>query len=47
MPRQVPDIYDAAKYDAIHNSHLGLELRPVYEVGWVAVGAPGCVCASG
>lgn len=31
---QVPDIYDAAKYDAIHNQHLGLDLRPVYKVGW-------------
>lgn len=29
---QVPDIYDAAKYDAIHNQHLGLDLRPVYKV---------------
>lgn len=28
---KVPDIYDAAKYDAIHNQHLGLELRPVYK----------------
>ncbi|KAI3438574.1 hypothetical protein D9Q98_001000 [Chlorella vulgaris] len=27
---KVPDIYDAAKYDAIHNQRLGLELRPVY-----------------
>eukprot|EP00887_Chlorella_sp_A99_P004707 scaffold4.g4707.t1 len=30
--RPVPDIYDAAKYDAIHNAHLGLELEPVYQV---------------
>jgi inositol hexakisphosphate/diphosphoinositol-pentakisphosphate kinase len=22
---QVPDIYDSAKYDALHNAHLGLE----------------------
>ncbi|KAL4445780.1 hypothetical protein ABPG77_008979 [Micractinium sp. CCAP 211/92] len=28
---KVPDIYDAAKYDAIHNQHLGLDLRPVYK----------------
>jgi inositol hexakisphosphate/diphosphoinositol-pentakisphosphate kinase len=21
---QVPDIYDSAKYDALHNAHLGL-----------------------
>ncbi|EFN57696.1 hypothetical protein CHLNCDRAFT_57228 [Chlorella variabilis] len=27
---KVPDIYDAAKYDAIHNQNLGLDLRPVY-----------------
>lgn len=27
----MPDIYDAAKYDAIHNQHLGLDLRPVYK----------------
>jgi inositol hexakisphosphate/diphosphoinositol-pentakisphosphate kinase len=31
---KVPDIYDAAKYDSIHNGHLGLrdEMRPVYEI---------------
>ena len=32
LPKQVPDIYDAAKYDAIHNQHLGLELKLVYTV---------------
>ena len=26
---QVPDIYDSAKYDAIHNEHLGLEVLEV------------------
>lgn len=29
---QVPDIYDSAKYDAIHNRHLGLDVEPVYQV---------------
>ena len=30
---KVPDVYDAAKYDAIHNVHLGLEgLDVLYEV---------------
>ena len=29
---KVPDIYDSAKYDAIHNAELGLKLRPLYEV---------------
>eukprot|EP01004_Peranema_trichophorum_P003664 NODE_263_length_3101_cov_40.223304_g227_i0.p1 GENE.NODE_263_length_3101_cov_40.223304_g227_i0~~NODE_263_length_3101_cov_40.223304_g227_i0.p1 ORF type:complete len:959 (-),score=209.09 NODE_263_length_3101_cov_40.223304_g227_i0:224-2947(-) len=29
---KIPDIYDAAKYDAIHNSHLGLPLRELYLV---------------
>lgn len=24
---KVPDIYDSAKYDAIHNGHLNLELE--------------------
>lgn len=27
MCLQVPDIYDSAKYDAIHNAHLGLDMR--------------------
>lgn len=26
---KVPDIYDSAKYDAIHNAHLGLEVLEV------------------
>jgi inositol hexakisphosphate/diphosphoinositol-pentakisphosphate kinase len=26
---KVPDIYDSAKYDAIHNSHLQLSSLPV------------------
>ena len=29
---KIPDIYDSAKYDAIHNSHLPLDLQPVYKV---------------
>ena len=29
---KVPDIYDSAKYDAIHNSELGLEIEPLYRV---------------
>lgn len=29
---KVPDIYDSAKYDAIHNSELGLTLKPLYTV---------------
>ena len=29
---KVPDIYDSAKYDAIHNSELGLSLEAVYRV---------------
>lgn len=36
---QVPDIYDAAKYDTIHNQHLGLDLKPVYKVGGRGGGA--------
>jgi inositol-hexakisphosphate/diphosphoinositol-pentakisphosphate 1-kinase len=31
---KVPDIYDAAKYDAIHNSHLGVDLEPVYRASF-------------
>lgn len=30
---KVPDIYDSAKYDAIHNSELGLDIEPLYHVG--------------
>ena len=30
FPTQVPDIYDAVKYDAIHNAHLGLDLEDLY-----------------
>ena len=30
---QVPDIYDSAKYDAIHNSELGLDIQELYKVG--------------
>lgn len=30
---KVPDIYDSAKYDAIHNSELGLDIQELYEVG--------------
>ena len=29
---KVPDIYDSAKYDAIHNAELGLNLEPLYHV---------------
>ena len=30
---KVPDVYDAAKYDAIHNSHLDLDgLEELYRV---------------
>ncbi|KAJ9526580.1 hypothetical protein QJQ45_017659 [Haematococcus lacustris] len=29
---KVPDIYDSAKYDAIHNSHLGVDLQELYQV---------------
>ena len=29
---KIPDIYDSAKYDAIHNAHLPLDLQPVYKV---------------
>ena len=29
---KVPDIYDSAKYDAIHNSELGLNLKQLYTV---------------
>lgn len=36
---KVPDIYDAAKYDAIHNAHLGIDLKPVYEVAKVLAAA--------
>lgn len=29
---KLPDIYDSAKYDAIHNDHLGLRmLQPLYQ----------------
>ncbi len=26
----MPDIYDSAKYDSIHNCHLGLPLQELY-----------------
>ena len=29
---KVPDIYDSAKYDAIHNDHLGPQLEELYSV---------------
>lgn len=29
---KVPDIYDSAKYDAIHNSELGLNVESLYLV---------------
>ena len=28
----MPDIYDSAKYDAIHNSELGLDIHDLYKV---------------
>ncbi len=28
----MPDIYDSAKYDAIHNSELGLDIQELYMV---------------
>ena len=28
---KVPDIYDSAKYDAIHNAELGLKIEPLYK----------------
>ena len=31
---KVPDIYDSAKYDAIHNSELGLNLKQLYTVSF-------------
>lgn len=34
---KVPDIYDSAKYDAIHNSELGLDLKPLYTVGFQGI----------
>ena len=30
---KVPDIYDSAKYDAIHNSELGRNMKQLYTVG--------------
>jgi hypothetical protein len=30
----VPDIYDSAKYDSIHNSHLNLSCLKVGRDGW-------------
>lgn len=29
---KVPDIYDSAKYDAIHNSHIAQDLQKLYGV---------------
>lgn len=41
---KVPDIYDAAKYDSIHNLHLGLtNLEEVYRVSEATLGL-GCTC---
>ena len=31
---KVPDIYDSAKYDAIHNSELGLNMKQLYTVSF-------------
>ena len=30
----MPDIYDSAKYDAIHNSELGLNMKQLYTVSF-------------
>ena len=35
---KVPDIYDSAKYDAIHNAELGLKLEPLYLVSCTSLG---------
>jgi hypothetical protein len=36
----VPDIYDSAKYDAIHNAHLDLAVMPdLYQVARVLANA--------
>ena len=39
---KVPDIYDSAKYDAIHNAHLGPQLEELYNVSRLST----CVLAS-
>lgn len=36
---KVPDIYDSAKYDAIHNGHLGLDVLEVRAAGRRAAAA--------
>jgi hypothetical protein len=41
---KVPDIYDSAKYDAIHNSHLQLSSLGVsawHKMGWPDASAVG------
>ena len=42
-PLQVPDIYDSAKYDAIHNRELGLELKHLYEVSLPSIAVSAAV----
>jgi hypothetical protein len=40
---QVPDIYDSAKYDAIHNGHLALAPLNVglqFVIGWLLRSVP-------
>ena len=32
----MPDIYDSAKYDAIHNSELGLNMKQLYTVSFLS-----------
>lgn len=44
---KVPDIYDSAKYDAIHNSELGLTLKPLYKARRPCVAAYPCTCYMG
>ncbi|GAB4823839.1 hypothetical protein N2152v2_010885 [Parachlorella kessleri] len=36
---KVPDIYDAAKYDAIHNAHLGVDLKELYQTAKILADA--------
>lgn len=31
---KIPDIYDSIKYDAIHNSELGLDYKEIYDTAY-------------
>ena len=44
LPPQIPDIYDSAKYDAIHNGHLALSPLKVCVCVCVYLYACVCVC---